>query len=31
MADVVMGNVEAGTSDEDIKAFLVKYGFPPFD
>ena len=31
MADLVMGNVEAGTSDEDIKAFLVKYGFPPFD
>jgi hypothetical protein len=31
MADLVLGNVEAGTSDEDIKAFLVKYGFPPFD
>ena len=31
MTDLVMGNVEAGTSDEDIKAFLVKYGFPPFD
>lgn len=31
MADVLMGNVETGTSDDDIKAFLVKYGFPPFD
>jgi len=31
MADVLMGNVEPGTSDDDIKAFLVKYGFPPFD
>jgi hypothetical protein len=31
MAELVMGNVESGTSDEDIKAFLVKYGFPPFD
>jgi len=31
MAELLMGNVETGTSDEDIKAFLVKYGFPPFD
>jgi hypothetical protein len=31
MAELVMGNVETGTSDDDIKAFLVKYGFPPFD
>lgn len=31
MADLLMGNVESGTSDDDIKAFLVKYGFPPFD
>ncbi|MES2538367.1 MAG: RNA-binding protein [Pseudomonadota bacterium] len=31
MADLLMGNVESGTSDEDIRAFLVKYGFPPFD
>lgn len=31
MADLLMANVESGTSDEDIKAFLVRYGFPPFD
>ncbi len=31
MADLLRGNVESGTSDEDIRAFLVKYGFPPFD
>jgi hypothetical protein len=31
MADLLLGNVESGTSDEEIKAFLVKYGFPPFD
>lgn len=31
MADLLMGNVESGTSDDEIKAFLVKYGFPPFD
>lgn len=31
MADLLLGNVENGTSDEEIKAFLVKYGFPPFD
>jgi hypothetical protein len=31
MAELLMGNVETGTRDDDIKAFLVKYGFPPFD
>ncbi|MEN3366228.1 MAG: hypothetical protein V7606_3502 [Burkholderiales bacterium] len=31
MAELLLGNVEDGTSDEEIKAFLVKYGFPPFD
>lgn len=31
MADLLMGIVENETSDEEIKAFLVKYGFPPFD
>jgi hypothetical protein len=31
MAELFVGNVETGTPDEDIKAFLVKYGFPPFD
>jgi hypothetical protein len=31
MADLMMANVDAGTTDEEIKEFLVKYGFPPFD
>jgi hypothetical protein len=31
MADMLMGIVENGTTDDEIKAFLVKYGFPPFD
>ncbi len=31
MAELLLGNVESATSDDEIKAFLVKYGFPPFD
>ena len=31
MAELLIGNVESDTSDDEIKAFLVKYGFPPFD
>jgi hypothetical protein len=31
MADLWIGNVASGTSDEEIKNFLIKYGFPPFD
>jgi hypothetical protein len=31
MAALLLGNVEDGASDEEIKALLVKYGFPPFD
>lgn len=31
MAELLVGNVESGTSDDEIKAFLVKYGFPAFD
>jgi hypothetical protein len=31
MGELMIGNVEDGTSDEEIKEFLVKYGFPPFD
>ena len=31
MARLFLGNIEAGTSDDEIKAFLVKYGFPEFD
>jgi len=31
MAELLLGNVESGASDDEIKALLVKYGFPPFD
>lgn len=31
MTELLIGNVESGTSDEEIGAFLEKYGFPPFD
>lgn len=31
MAELWMGNVAEDTSDEEIKEFLIKYGFPPFD
>ncbi|RZI40754.1 RNA-binding protein [Herbaspirillum sp. HC18] len=31
MTDLWLGNVESDTSDDEIKDFLVKYGFPPFD
>lgn len=31
MADLLVGNVESGTSDDEIRDFLIKYGFPPFD
>ncbi len=31
MADLLIGNVETGTADDEIKQFLIKYGFPPFD
>lgn len=31
MAELLLGNVETGTSDDEIKEFLVKYGFPAFD
>ena len=31
MADMVIGNIEDGTSDEEIQALLVKYGFPVYD
>jgi hypothetical protein len=31
MAELLLGNVESGTPDDEIKAFLVKYGFPAFD
>jgi hypothetical protein len=31
MTDLMLGNIESDTSDDEIKEFLVKYGFPPFD
>ena len=31
MARLLLGNIEDGTTDEEIKEFLEKYGFPPFD
>lgn len=31
MAELLFGNVEESVSDEEINAFLQKYGFPPSD
>ena len=31
MAQLWIGNIAPGTSDEELKALLVKYGFPAFD
>ena len=31
MAEVLLGNIEEDTSDEEIREFLIKYGFPSFD
>ncbi|RDK04937.1 RNA-binding protein [Cupriavidus lacunae] len=31
MSRLPLGNIEPGTSDVEIGAFLEKYGFPPFD
>ena len=31
MAMLWIGNIAPETSDEELKAFLVKYGFPAFD
>ncbi|TDN57793.1 RNA-binding protein [Paraburkholderia sp. BL10I2N1] len=31
MADLWLANVEADTSEDEIKEFLGRYGFPPFD
>jgi hypothetical protein len=31
MTELWVGNVEDSTSDEEIRAFLVRYGFPSFD
>jgi hypothetical protein len=31
MAKMLLGNIADGTSDDEVKAFLVKYGYPEFD
>jgi len=31
MANLWLGNVEAKTTDEEIREFLCRYGFPSFD
>ncbi len=31
MARLWIGNIAPGTSDDELKALLVKYGFPAFD
>jgi hypothetical protein len=30
-AELLLGNIDNETSDDEIKEFLIKYGFPPFD
>lgn len=31
MSVLLLGNIEPGTTDDEIRAFLVKYGLPEFD
>ncbi|MEI6001487.1 RNA-binding protein [Paraburkholderia bengalensis] len=31
MAELWIGNIEDATTDDEIKSFLCRYGFPPFD
>ena len=31
MAAILINHIEESTSDEDIRGFLLKYGFPSFD
>ena len=31
MAQLWIGNIPPGTSEDELKALLVKYGFPEFD
>jgi hypothetical protein len=31
MAQLWIGNISPGTSDDELKALLVKYGFPEYD
>jgi hypothetical protein len=31
MGQLLLGNIEPGTTDDEIREFLDKYGFPPID
>jgi hypothetical protein len=31
MSQLMLGNIEPGTSDDEIQEFLKRYGFPPYD
>jgi len=31
MVHMMLGNIEPGTTDDEVREFLVKYGFPPYD
>lgn len=31
MADLWIGNLAGGTSDDELKELLTRYGFPPWD
>lgn len=31
MADLLINHIEESTSDEEVRNFLLKYGFPAFD
>ncbi|MCW0211679.1 RNA-binding protein [Achromobacter veterisilvae] len=31
MAELLINHVEESTTDEEIRSFLIKYGFPSFD
>ncbi|KJK22645.1 hypothetical protein UB46_20380 [Burkholderiaceae bacterium 16] len=31
MSLLLLGNIDSATTDDEIREFLVKYGFPPFD
>lgn len=31
MMHMLLGNIEPGTSSDEIRDLVVKYGFPPFD
>lgn len=31
MSRLLLANLEPGIADEEIRAFLERYGFPPFD